>query len=379
MGVKSKVLITGASGFIGKNLIIRLGEIECLEALTFTRENEINELPDLIRQVDFIFHLAGINRPNDPQDFLIGNSSLTRELCDAVLKVYECYGIKIPIIYSSSTQAECQNLYGQSKLSAEKYLFELREKYDFPVYIYRLPNVFGKWGKPNYNSVISTFCHNIARGIPININSPKSELTLVYVDDLVDHFIRLISGGEIIFDENGYVVLSPLYSTTVGEIAELIESFSNSYRTLMTERVGVGLVRALYATYMSYLPPMKFSYEIPAHTDQRGVFVEVLKTYDSGQFGYFTIRPGFTRGGHYHHTKSEKFLVVKGAAHFKFLDVLTNERHDIFVSDAVSRIVETAPGWTHEISNIGKEEVIVIVWASEVFNRARPDTIAKEL
>ena len=238
---------------------------------------------------------------------------------------------------------------------------------------FRLPNVFGKWCKPNYNSAVATFCHNIARGLPIQVNDAAAPLRLVYIDDVVAELLRFLAdpGSGVGLRQAG-----PVYATTVGELARQIEAFKDVRTSLVSERVGTGLVRALYATYVSFLPPQAFSYGVPKYGDARGVFVEMLKTPDCGQFSFFTAHPGITRGGHYHHTKTEKFLVIKGEARFKFRQMQTGETHELVTSGAKAEIVETVPGWTHDITNIGSEEMVVMLWANEVFDRSKPDTYA---
>lgn len=374
-----KVLITGANGFVGKNLQLYLAERKDVQVLCFTRDSDMTQLPALLHQVDFVFHLAGVNRPQDPQEFTTGNAELTQVLCQAVDAVATATGKKIPVVYTSSTQAVHNNPYGQSKLLAEDALRVLQRSSGVPVHVFRLPNVFGKWCKPNYNSAVATFCHNIARGLPILVNDPAAALTLVYVDDVVERFIQIMDGADALVDAEGFAIVAPQYTTTVGELASKIQSFKDSRRTLMTERVGAGLVRALYATYVSYLPVEVFTYAVPQHGDPRGVFVEMLKTPDCGQFSFFTAHPGITRGGHYHHTKTEKFLVIKGQARFKFRHMQTGQTHELVTQGDKAEIVETVPGWTHDITNIGAEEMIVMLWANEVFDRARPDTFACSL
>ncbi len=369
-----KVLVTGAEGFVGKNLQLHLAERKDVQVLCFTRESDVAQLPHLLCDVDFIFHLAGVNRPQTPQEFVVGNAALTEVLCHAVRGVAADTGRKIPVVYTSSTQALRDNPYGNSKRLAEEALFELQRLGGVPVHVFRLPNVFGKWCKPNYNSALATFCHNIARDLPIQVNDPDAPLTLVYVDDVVKRFIELLDGADAVVDINGLATVSPQYTTTVGEMARQIQAFKNSRSTLMTERVGTGLVRALYATYVSYLPVDTFAYTVPMYGDQRGVFAEMLKTPDCGQFSYFTAHPGITRGGHYHHTKTEKFLVIKGQARFKFRHMQTGEAYELVTSGDKAEIVETVPGWTHDITNIGSDEMVVMLWANEVFDRARPDT-----
>jgi UDP-2-acetamido-2,6-beta-L-arabino-hexul-4-ose reductase len=241
-----------------------------------------------------------------------------------------------------------------------------------------LPNVFGKWCKPNYNSAVATFCHNITRNIPIQINDSNATLSLVYVDDVIDEFIRVLNHKPEV-EVSAFCSVPVYYQTTVGELASQLYAFRDSRHSLVSEPVGTGLVRALYSTYMSYLTPDNFAYEVPKFGDPRGVFVEMLKTKDSGQFSYFTAHPGITRGGHYHHAKTEKFLVIKGKARFGFRHILTQETYELFTSGEQPTIVETIPGWSHDITNVGEDEMVVMLWANEIFNRDRPDTIASEV
>ena len=242
-----------------------------------------------------------------------------------------------------------------------------------PAVIYRLPNVFGKWCKPNYNSAVATFCNNIANGLPIQINDPTTQLKLVYVDDVIEAFVQALGHTAPGLQ---WGTVAPVYGIALGELAAQIEAFKRCRTSLVSERVGTGLVRALYATYVSYLPVESFAYAVPQHADARGVFVEMLKTPDAGQFSFFTAHPGITRGGHYHHSKSEKFLVIKGQARFKFRQMQTGQAHELLTSGDKPEIVETVPGWTHDITNIGTDEMIVMLWANEIFNRAKPDTFA---
>ena len=370
-----KVLITGANGFVGKNLQLHLAERRDVQVVCFTRGDEVAQLPVLLQGVDFVFHLAGVNRPQDPQEFIAGNVDLTQVLCQVVCAVAEATGKKVPIVYTSSTQAGHDNAYGQSKLLAEDVLLAAARSHQLPVHIFRLPNVFGKWCKPNYNSAVATFCHNIARGLPIQVNDPDALVSLVYVDDVIERFVQLMDGAAAV-GPDGFATVAPQYTTPVGELARQIHAFKDSRATLMTERVGTGLVRALYATYVSYLPVELFAYPVPQHCDPRGVFVEMLKTPDAGQFSFFTAHPGITRGGHYHHSKTEKFLVIKGHARFKFRHMQSGQAHELVTTGDKPEIVETVPGWTHDITNIGGDEMIVLLWANEVFDRSKPDTFA---
>lgn len=370
-----RVLVTGANGFLGKNLLQHLAERAEVEVVTYTRDDSPSQVRQLLNGVDFIFHLAGVNRPQNESDFATGNADLTQCLCDAIVDT----GRAIPVLYTSSIQAAQDNSYGLSKRGAEDALFAAQRSHGVPVHVFRLPNVFGKWCRPNYNSAVATFCYNIARGLPIQINDSSAKLKLVYVDDVIERFIQLMDGSDATQDAGGFEMLLPQYTTTVGEVANQIEAFKESRSTLMTTRVGAGLVRALYSTYVSYLPVEAFAYPVPMHGDARGVFVEMLKTPDCGQFSYFTAHPGVTRGGHYHHSKTEKFLVIKGRARFKFKHVITSETFELVTSGEKAEIVETVPGWTHDITNIGNDEMVVMLWANEVFDRKKPDTYAKLL
>ena len=364
-----KVLVTGADGFIGKNLCVSLSRSSAVEVVKFTRETDVADLPGLVAGVDFIFHLAGVNRPKEEKEFFEGNADLTKLICDAIRDT----GRKIPVILSSSTQAERMNPYGRSKLQAEMHLLNLYMENENPVYIYRLPNVFGKWCKPNYNSVVATFCHNISHDLPIQINDPSAPLTLVHIGDVVSSFMRVMRE---LPKETLHIDVAPVYNTTVGELADQLMQFKKSRETLVTEAVGDGFMRVLYATYISYISPDQFNYPLKKHEDPRGVFVEMLKTKDSGQFSFFTAHPGITRGGHYHHVKTEKFLVIKGKARFGFRHIMTDEVREIFTSGDTPEIVETVPGWSHDITNVGDDEMVVMLWANENFNPAKPDTVA---
>lgn len=369
-----KILITGANGFIGKNLQLHLSERINIEVICFDIPDKASDLPKMLEGVNWVFHLAGVNRPQNPQDFFTGNADLTKILCEAVCKIKEISGKTISLVYTSSIQAERDNPYGQSKLAGEESLRSIIASHNIPVYIFRLANVFGKWCRPNYNSVVATFCHNIAHGLPIQVNDPNTSITLVHIDDIVNCFMQLLENANTQLTEDGFATVTPQYTTTLGQLARQIQTFKDSRTTLLSEKVGTGLIRALYSTYVSYLPPQYFTYTLPQHTDPRGTFVEVLKTPDTGQFSYFTAHPGVTRGGHYHHTKTEKFLVIKGKAKFRFRHMHSGETHEVLTSGNKAEIVETVPGWTHDITNIGDDEMIVMLWANEVFERNHPDT-----
>jgi len=369
-----RVLITGSNGFIGKNLKLRLRERADVQVVCFNRIHGSKHLVELLNGVDFVFHLAGVNRTPDPTEFVNGNFELTCDLCRAVAESVRLTGKSIPIIYTSSIQAGQDSAYGRSKYRAEEVLRSTGREFLFPVHVFRLPNVFGKWCLPNYNSVVATFCHNITHNLPIHINDPDAVLRLVYIDDVLDQFIQLMDGATRTVDSDCFEMIKPEYVKTVGELARQIRAFFNSRSSLVTERVGEGYVRALYSTYLSYLPVKEFAYDIPKYEDSRGVFVEMLKTQDSGQFSFFTAISGVTRGGHYHNSKTEKFLVIKGKALFRFRHMLSAKDHELRVSGDNLQIVDTVPGWTHDVTNIGQEELIVMIWANEIFDRTATDT-----
>lgn len=371
-----RVLITGANGFIGRNLQQHLTERQDVEVLTIARESDDDDLVRAVSQAEFVFHLAGVNRPESPEEFQRGNVGLTARLCEQVAVQTRDEGRRIPVVFSSSIQATRDNPYGKSKRDAEDEVFALSKEWAVPVHVFRLPNVFGKWSRPNYNSVVATFCHNIAQGLPLQVNDASALLTLVYVDDVVRRFLQLLDGASANLSSEGFDQVQPEYTTTVGVLAQTIRGFRESRQSLVTDRVGAGLPRALHSTYLSFLRPRQFSYTVPQHGDARGVFVEMLKTPDCGQFSYFTAHPGVTRGGHYHHSKTEKFLVIKGSARFKFRHMQTGEIHELVTHGEQAEIVETVPGWTHDITNIGDDELVCMLWANEIFDRDNPDTYA---
>jgi UDP-2-acetamido-2,6-beta-L-arabino-hexul-4-ose reductase len=367
-----RILVTGADGFIGKNLRVRLAELGYTDLACVTRDSAADTLLEAVGEADFVFHLAGVNRPPDPAEFATGNAGFTRTLCEALTSA----GRRTPVVFASSTQAELDNPYGRSKREAEELLLEHARRTGAPVRVLRLTNVFGKWCRPNYNSAVATFCHNIARGLPITVNDPAAPLRLVHVDDVLAAMIRSL---EQPFTGGDFAEVQPVYATTVGEVARLLQEFAASRQSLVTPEVGAGFVRALYSTYVSYLPAESFGYRVPRHGDPRGEFVEMLKTPDCGQFSYFTAHPGVTRGGHYHHTKTEKFLVIRGTALFGFRHIMTGEMQERLVHGGEGEIVETVPGWTHDITNVGEDELVVMLWANEIFDRERPDTIAMKV
>lgn len=367
-----RVLVTGAAGFIGKNLCVALSEGGRHEVLSAVHDTAPSMLAAAVQRADAVIHLAGVNRPRDPAEFEADNAEFTARLCGLLAATRR----PVPVAFASSIQAECDNAYGASKRAAEEHLRAYAERSGAAVTVYRLANVFGKWSRPEYNSVVATFCDHIARGLPIRMDDPSAKIRLVYIDDVVAEFLQFLDAPGA-----GYrmATASPEYATTVGELAEQIRAFRGIRDTLVVPQVGTGLMRALYATYVSFLPPESFAYAVPVHADARGTFVEMLKTTGCGQFSFFTARPGVTRGGHYHHTKTEKFLVVRGQARYRFRHLITGETRVIDSSSDAPLVVESVPGWAHDITNTGTDDLIVMLWANEVFDREKPDTVASQL
>ena len=364
-----RIVVTGGDGFIGRNLRVHLQELGHQDVTSIEQATSADDLRTTLASADFVFHLAGVNRSKEISEFDAGNRGFTATLCD----VLRATGREIPLAFTSSTQALLDNPYGASKRAGELEVERYAADTGAAVYLFRLTNVFGKWCRPNYNSAVATFCHNIARGLPIRVSDPAAPLCLVYVDDVVETMVGLVRHADT---PPGAVVVEPVYDTTVGEVDTMLREFAASRDTRLSPRVGTGFTRALYATYVSYLAPDSFAYSLTRHSDPRGVFAEMLKTPDCGQFSFFTAHPGIMRGGHYHHTKSEKFLVVKGRARFGFRHIVTGEVHEILVSGDESRVVETVPGWAHDITNVGDDEMVVMLWANEIFDPQKPDTIA---
>ncbi|WP_024607986.1 capsular polysaccharide biosynthesis protein CapF [Pseudoalteromonas sp. TAB23] len=367
------ILVTGANGFIGRNLCVHLKEAGFENVEKITRDDDDISIDEKVKNADFIYHLAGINRPKNDDEFKQGNTDLTQKIVNTLVNNKR----STPILLTSSIQAELNNPYGVSKAGAESAIAAYGEKTGSAAYIYRLPNVFGKWCKPNYNSAVATFCYNTINNLPITVHNADAPLSLVYIDDVCHEFVSLLTNTPS--EPKEYSQVEPVYKTTVGKVVSLLSDFKQSRSSLITNKVGVGFERALYSTYLSYFKPEQFTYDVPSYTDERGSFSEMLKTTDSGQFSFFTAHPGITRGGHYHHSKNEKFLVLKGEARFKFKQIATGEEYEVNTSEAVRTIVETVPGWTHDITNVGSEELIVMLWANEIFDRDKPDTVAMAL
>ncbi|MBE0580199.1 NAD-dependent epimerase/dehydratase family protein [Devosia sp.] len=361
------VAVTGASGFIGRNLVLRLRELNH-KVVSIPHQADDAALLAALGGAEVVFHLAGVNRPETTGEYETGNVGMTDRLVAAMRQL----PTPPPVVYASSIQAAADNPYGRSKREAEALITGYAQQTSVPGWIFRLPNVFGKWCRPNYNSVVATFCHNVSRGLPLTIIDPAAILKLVYIDDVVEHFAAIAAAP---LDSTIASEIAPIYETTVGDLAQQLQIFRDSRTTLLTGAVGTGFLRALHATYVSYLEPANFAYPLKAHSDPRGMFVEMLRTPDSGQFSFFTAHPGITRGGHYHHSKTEKFLVVQGHARFGFRHVLTDEVFTLETSGETPTVVETVPGWSHDITNIGQETLLVMLWANELFDPQRPDTV----
>jgi UDP-2-acetamido-2,6-beta-L-arabino-hexul-4-ose reductase len=372
-----KVLITGADGFIGRNFRQQLAEVGRFDIATCTRGSTVADLRAALHDAGTVVHLAGVNRPLDSAEFESGNAGFTRLITEAASAERSRSGRPLRVVFASSIQATADNPYGRSKRASEEALLEARARDGLDVIILRLPNVFGKWARPNYNSVVATFCYNVARDLPIRIDDSTVKLRLVHVDDVVTVLLRQLTALQP--ETAAFAEVEPSYETTVGALAQMIRGFRESRTTLTLGSVGTGLERAMYSTYVSYLPAKDFQYSLPRHGDARGEFVEMLRTSSCGQFSYFTAHPGVTRGGHYHHTKTEKFLVLRGRARFRFRHIQTGETHEVTTDGDQPCVVETIPGWAHDITNVGAETLYVMLWANETFDRARPDTIASPL
>ncbi len=365
------ILVTGSDGFIGKNLCSHLSEKGKYNIFKFGKKNTLPELYNLLDKAEIIFHLAGANRPKNNLEFYETNTNFTKK----IISYLDQNNLSPSIVFTSSTQASQLNDYGKSKLQAEKIIESYSKKANTDCFCLRLPNIFGKWSRPNYNSVVATFCHNAANNIESKIDDAEAKISLMYIDDLCEIFINYIDSTDSTVIED----LKPIYKISVGEIHQSIESFKSSRENLVMPNVGTGFLRALYSTYLSYIPKANFKYQLDENIDDRGIFCEFLKTEQSGQFSFFTAKKGITRGGHYHHSKNEKFLVLKGEAKFRFKNLVTDEYFELFTSDKKYEVVETIPGWTHDITNISEDDLIVMLWANEIFNPQKPDTFARSM
>jgi UDP-2-acetamido-2,6-beta-L-arabino-hexul-4-ose reductase len=366
-----KVVVTGAQGFIGRNLIATLSMLPDVEILTFDLADAPEALPDLLAQADFVFHLAGINRPKDPKEFTEGNVDLTQQ----ILNHLRASGRSTPLLISSSTQASLDNAYGASKKSAEELVRAYGRDTGAPVFVFRLPNVFGKWSRPNYNSAVATFCHNTAHGLPLEIHDPTREMSLVHVDDVVAEFVAAYRGAPH-RGPDGEPTVPRVFTITLGDLAARISKFPSTRMTREVPEVGDELTRRLYSMYLSYLPEDQFAYALDTKRDPRGWLAEVLRSPALGQIFVSVTRPGIARGNHWHHTKTEKFLVVSGEAVVRFRQLAGTDVIEYPVTGAEPRVVDIPPGYTHSITNTGTTDLVTLFWASEPFDQGRPDTYA---
>lgn len=365
-----KILVTGSDGFIGKNLIAELHNRGGHEIMEYDLCTSPEKLQEYTAQCDFVFHLAGVNRPKDPKEFMEGNFGLTSNL----LRLLEEQHNMAPVMISSSIQAELQNPYGESKKAGEDLVLQYSQRTGAKVLVYRFPNVFGKWCRPNYNSVVATFCHNIAYGLPIRVNDPNTGLTLVYIDDVVEELIRALGGKE---NRNGnYCTVSTFYRIKLGAIAELVQSFRDSRKNFSVPDLADAFTKKLYSTYLSYLPKDGFGYPLEMHTDARGSFTEFIRTPDRGQFSVNISHPGIIKGQHWHHTKNEKFLVVSGKGLIEFRRIDSEEVINYHVNGEKLQVIDIPTGYTHNIINEGDTDLVTVMWANEPFDPEHPDTYA---
>ena len=367
-----KVLVTGAKGFIGRNLVTTLKQDTNLEVIEVDIKQSVEELKQATLESEFIFHLAGINRPKDEKEFFEGNTGLT----ETIIETLQQHQKKTPILITSSIQAELENAYGQSKKAAEEVLKKYADETGASIYIYRLPNVFGKWCRPNYNSVVATFCHKIARDEEIWVNDRNILLNLVYIDDVVRCFIETMQAQPKTTD---YLEVTPVHPATLGEIVDLLISFKESRENRTVAKMDDPLAKKLYSTYLSYLPEDQFSYPLQMNIDHRGSFTEFIKTPDRGQVSVNISKPGITKGNHWHHTKNEKFLVVSGTGVIRFRKVDSDEVIEYFVSGQKLEVVDIPVGYTHNIENLGTTDMVTIMWCNECFDPQNPDTIFLEV
>ncbi len=362
------ILVTGSAGFVGKNLVESLRLREDVVLTTFDIEDDRSVLDLALPQVDFVFHLAGVNRPKNEEEFQTGNAGLTEVLVGALQRL----GRAVPVLLCSSTQAALDNPYGLSKRQAEKVVFAYGKTTEAPVFVFRLPNLFGKWCRPNYNSAVATFCHNIANDLPIQIKDPKHSMTLAYIDDVVCAFIAALDGQTVI--REGYAVVEPVHSITLGAIADLLHDFKGSRLDLSLPDMSDQLTKKLYSTYLSYLPVDSFSYPLKMNVDERGSFSEFLKTPDRGQVSVNISKPGITKGNHWHHSKNEKFLVVSGSGVIRLRRIGSEDIVEYVVSGDRLEVVDIPSGYTHNISNTGENDMVTVMWVNEMFDPGVPDT-----
>jgi UDP-2-acetamido-2,6-beta-L-arabino-hexul-4-ose reductase len=369
-----KLLVTGAQGFIGRNLTTHLRQNPAYEVWGFDQQNSRHELETWLAQADFVFHLAGVNRPQTEEEFQTGNVDLTAQICDYL----QAEGKATPLLLSSSIQADRDNPYGQSKHTAEQVVKRYAKESGATVFIYRLTNVFGKWCRPNYNSVVATFCHNIAHDLPITISNRANEIDLVHVDDVVNAFVTEM-GTEPHPHETVYREANPTRRISLGELADLLYTFQQSRQSLFVPNFADSFVHKLYGTYLSYLETDNFAYDLTKRSDQRGSLAEFVKSEPFGQIFVSRTHPGITRGHHFHHLKTEKFLVLEGKAIIRFRHIHSEKVIEYPVDGEMYRVVDIPPGYTHSIENIGEGTLVTLFWASEIFDPARADTIWQEV
>jgi len=367
-----RVVVTGADGFIGRNLTVALRRLAGVEVLTCEAGDPPGALEALLEVADFVFHLAGVNRPVREEEFFEGNRDLTLALTAALGRL----GRRTPLLISSSTQAALPNPYGESKRQAEEAVFRYGRECTAPVYVYRLTNVFGKWCRPNYNSAVATFCHNIARGLEVTVSDPQRELELVYVDDVVRSFVdSFLAGG----GAEGHLAVSPSYRVTLGELVERVRRLRRVRETLLLPDLSDRFTRCLYATYLSYLATDDLSYRPECKSDGRGALAELIKSEHFGQIFVSRTRPGVTRGNHWHDTKVEKFCVLQGEGVIRLRHLFSDEVLCYPVSGERPVLVDIPPGYTHSIENGSDCDMIVLFWASQLFDPEAPDTYSCEV
>lgn len=363
-----KVLITGANGFVGKNLRSFLSLNEDIEVFNYDMDSTPEDLEKYTAECEFVFHLAGVNRPQDPKEYMEGNYGFTSILLNKLKE----HNNKAPIMISSSIQAALNNDYGKSKKAGEDLIFSYGNENNVKVYVYRFPNLFGKWCRPNYNSVIATFCNNVAHNEPIMISDEGRELTLAYIDDVCEEITKCLCNNPT--RDGEYCVVPLTYTKTLGYIANLIKSFKENDKGIMVPSTGDEFTKKLYATYISYVPLKEMVVDLTEHRDDRGVFCELVRTKECGQVSVSTTNPNIVRGGHYHHTKMERFIVIKGKAEIEFEHVLTHEKIKFEVSGEKLQYVTIPVGYQHRINNVGNDELVLILWANELFDENKSDT-----
>ena len=368
-----KILITGSKGFVGKNLKAELRNQGYKDLLEFHRGIAPDKLDAFTRECGFVFHLAGVNRPEDDKEFMDINFGLTGQ----ILKFLEKHDNKSPIVFTSSIQAGLDNPYGKSKKKAEELLFSYSRDTGSKVLVFRLPNIFGKWSKPDYNSVVATFCHNVSRGIDIQVNDPETLLTLCYIDDVLREFVKAIKKEPP--QKGKYYIVPAEYKIKLGKLAGIIKGFRDTRKDLGIPDMKDGLSKKLYSTYNSYLPEDDFTYDLDMITDDRGSFTEFIRTAEKGQISVNVIKPGITKGNHWHHTKSEKFMVVYGRGLIQFRKVDGGRVISYDVDGEKFKVVDIPPGYTHNIKNIGDTDMVTVMWANEIYDPDNTDTYYMEV